>query len=310
MTQVQSKPALGRASDGEDARVLALFGPTSVGKTGVVLEVARALREQGLEPIAVNCDAIQIYQDLTVISGAAGSAERGILEHRLLGEVSVEEEMSAGRYAEMSHREIDGLLEAGKTPIVVGGTGLWLRAALCDLDLQAPVPKRVRGQVEAEMEHVGSVVLHRELPAHLSRHVHPNDRNRVARWTALVRSGIEPNPDSRGLWTAHTRHPTRLVGLIADRSEISDRIDGRVTAMAEDASQEARALLARPVSRTAAAAIGIDGFARGDLDAVRAEHRSYAKRQVTWMKKLPGVEIIDRTGLTDRETAARVTADA
>ena len=121
-------------------KVLALFGPTAVGKTGVAIAVAELLRERGEDPVAVNCDSIQVYRGLEILSGAASADERERLEHRLLAFVDPAEEFSAGRFAELAHAEIDALLEQGRRPIVVGGTGLYLRAALSDLDLRPPVP--------------------------------------------------------------------------------------------------------------------------------------------------------------------------
>ncbi len=89
--------------------VIAIFGPTAVGKTGVALELADVLRGRGEDPVAVNCDSIQVYRGLEVLSGAASAAERERLEHRMLSFVPVSEEFSAGRYAELAHREIDSL---------------------------------------------------------------------------------------------------------------------------------------------------------------------------------------------------------
>ena len=95
-------------------RVLALFGPTAVGKTGVAIAVAERLRERGEDPVAVNCDSIQVYRGLETLSGAATAEERERLEHRLLSFVEPGEEFSAGRYAEAAHREIDSLLGEGQ----------------------------------------------------------------------------------------------------------------------------------------------------------------------------------------------------
>ena len=120
--------------------VVAIFGPTAVGKTGVAIELAELLRGRGEDPVALNCDSIQVYRGLEVLSGAATAEERSRLEHRLLSFLDPSEEFSAGRYAELAHAEIDRLLADGRRPIVVGGTGLYLRAALADLDLRPPVP--------------------------------------------------------------------------------------------------------------------------------------------------------------------------
>ena len=303
--QTSATASVNRPSE-SSPRVLALFGPTSVGKTGVAIEMARILRRRGEDPVAVNCDSIQIYRGLEVISGAADRAQQEQLEHRLVGFVDPDREMSAGRFAAIAHAEIDDLVESGRLPIVVGGTGLWLRAALSDLDLLPPVDGSVREEVERDLENRGSEALHAELPVRLSGRVHPNDRNRIARWTALIQCGLEPETDSSGMWQADLRHPTRLVGLIDDRDAIGRRIDQRVDAMYPSATEEARSLLESGPSRTARAAIGVDGFISGDLSSVKAEHRAYAKRQITWMKKMSGVEIINREGAADAEVAARI----
>src|SRR6201999_2315330 len=116
--------------------VLAIFGPTGVGKTGVSVELAKLLRERGEDPVAVNCDALQVYEGLDVLTGAATAAEREVLPHELLGIVPVTEDFSIREYMPLAHRAIDEALAASRTPIVVGGTGLYLRAALADLSLR------------------------------------------------------------------------------------------------------------------------------------------------------------------------------
>src|SRR4051794_8193801 len=192
---------------------LALFGPTAVGKTGVAIAVAEQLRRRGEDPVAVNCDSIQVYRGLETLSGAATREEQARLEHRLLSMIEPGEEFSAGRYAEAAHREIDSLLEAGRRPLVVGGTGLYLRAALAGLDLRPPVAREIRDEVEAEIAERGPAALHAELDPEMARRVEPNDRKRIARLTELARAGIEPAADAEGMWTAQLRQPALLVGL-------------------------------------------------------------------------------------------------
>src|SRR3954454_3095321 len=143
--------------------VLALFGPTGVGKTAVAIAVGDRLRAQGERPVAVSADALQLYAGLEVLTGAASAAERSRLEHRLLSFLPIDARCSAGEFAQLAHAEIDGLLAQGATPIVVGGTGLYLRAALADLDLRPPAPAPVRAQLEAEVAARGAPALHAEL---------------------------------------------------------------------------------------------------------------------------------------------------
>jgi tRNA dimethylallyltransferase len=288
-------------------KVLALFGPTAVGKTGVAIAVADRLREAGEDPVAVNCDSIQVYQGLEVLSGAATAEQQERLEHRLLSFVPPGHEFSAGRFAELVHREIDSLLAEDRRPIVVGGTGLYLRAALSDLDLRPPVPDEVRDEVEREIAARGPEAMHAELDPELADGVAPSDRKRIARLTELTRAGIEPARTAEGLWTAELRHPTLLVGLTMARVELGDRIDARVDEMVRaGAADEARKAAAAGASRTARAALGFKQLLAGDARAMKRAHRAYARRQLTWMRRMEGVTLIDRSARTDEEVATEV----
>jgi tRNA dimethylallyltransferase len=290
-------------------RVLAIFGPTGVGKTAVAVAVADRLRGRGEDPVAVSCDAIQVYRGLETLAGTATPEERSRLEHRLVGFVEVSGEFSAGQFATLAHAEIDQLLAEGRRPIVVGGTGLYLRAALADLDLRPPVPAEVRAELEAEIAARGPEALHAELDPDLAATVHPNDRKRIARALELQRSGIDPPRGSEQLWTAKLRRPTVLVGLTIDREELRRRIDARVEEMvAQGAAEEARRAVEAGASRTARAALGFEELLAGDLEAVKQAHRAYARRQLTWMRKMRGVELIDRTGHDARDVAERIVA--
>jgi tRNA dimethylallyltransferase len=291
-------------------KTLAIFGPTAVGKTAVTIAVAELLRERGEDPVAVSCDALQVYRDLEVLTGAPSAAERGRLEHRLLGIADVTEEFSAGRFADLARAEIDSLLEGGRRPIVVGGTGLYMRAALSEMELHPPVRIEIRDEVERDIAERGPQALHAELVPDLAEGVHPNDRKRIARLTELERAGFHPPPTGVGdLWTARLRHPTLLVGLVIDRDELAQRIDARVAEMVvAGAVDEARRAEAAGASRTVRAAIGFEELLEGDVEAMKRDQRAYARRQLTWMRKMPDVHLIDRTGRADAEVAADIVA--
>jgi tRNA dimethylallyltransferase len=296
-------------------KLVALFGPTAVGKTGVALCVADRLRARGEDPVAVNCDSIQVYRGLETLSGAASTDEQSRLEHRLLSFVDPGEEFSAGRYAEAAHREIDSLLAEGRRPLVVGGTGLYLRAALAELDLKPPVPREIRDEVERELTERGPQALHDKLGPELAANVDPNDRKRIARFTELARAGIEAAPEAERLWTAELRHPTLLVGLTIERERLAERIDRRVDEMiVAGAAEEARAADEAGASRTARAALGfeqlvsdIDGAPSPEaIESMKTAHRAYARRQLTWMRRMEGVTLIDRADRSDEDVAADV----
>jgi tRNA dimethylallyltransferase len=235
--------------------VLAIFGPTGVGKTGVAIALAELLRERGEDPVAINCDALQVYEGLETLTGAATVEERKQLEHRLLGFVPVTADFSIGDYMPLAHREIDTALEAGRRPIVVGGTGLYLRAALADLSL-AKVP---------------------------------------------------PESEESELWSPETRRPTTIFGLDMDRQQLYARIDARTEAIvAGGAVEEARRADALGPGRTARKALGFDELLAGDIEEMKKRSRNYARRQLTWMRKIPTLEAIDRSDRSDREVAEQI----
>ncbi len=235
--------------------VIAIFGPTGVGKTGVAIALAELLRERRENPVAINCDSLQVYEGLEVLTGAATQEERGWLEHRLLSFVPVTSDFSVGDYMPLAHAEIDAALEAGRRPIVVGGTGLYLRAALAELSLEK----------------------------------------------------VPPESEGSELWSPDTRHPTTIFGLDMDRAQLYERIDARVEAIvAAGAVEEARRADALGPGRTARKALGFDELLAGDLETMKRRSRNYARRQLTWMRKIPNLHQIDRTGLSDVEVASRI----
>jgi len=289
----------------ETAEVLAIFGPTGIGKTALAFAVADRLRERGARPVAVSADALQVYRGLETLTGVPAPHEQRRLEHRLVSILPVDARFSVGEYAELAHAEIDRLLAQGVQPIVVGGTGLYLRAALADLDLKPAPPADVRARWAAEIERIGAPALHAELARRApwaAKAIDPRDRTRIVRSLELLELGeLEPPTGPNQLWTAATRHPTRLIGLVMDRERLYERIDARVDAMvAAGAEGEVRAANAAGASETARKALGFDELLAGDVEAMKRRTRNLARRQLTWMRKLAGVETID---VTDRHPA-------
>jgi tRNA dimethylallyltransferase len=295
------------------AAVIALFGPTGVGKTDVAIELARRLRQLDQRPVAVSADALQVYQGLETLTGAATTAERAQLEHRLISAVPVDASFSAGQYAELAHAEIDGLLAAGQRPIVVGGTGLYLRAALTNLSLRPPPPEGVREHWRAELERRGPAALHALLTDRApwaSSGIELGDRQRIVRALELLDTGeLEPPAGESELWTDAVRHPTLLIGLVMEREQLYARIDARVEQMiAAGAADEVRRANAAGASLTARKALGFEELLAADVEGMKRRTRNYARRQATWMRKLAGIEMLDITGRSSAEVAAQVVA--
>ena len=293
--------------------MIAIFGPTGIGKTAVAVALAQRLRTLGEDPIAISADALQVYEGLELLTGVASAAERGALEHRLLSFLPVDATFSVGQYAALAHVEIDGALAASRRPIVVGGTGLYLRAALTELKLKPPPPEGVREHWEGELVARGAPALHAELARRApwaAATIDPNDRQRIVRAHELLDAGeLEPPEGPSQLWTDEVRHPTLLAGLVMEREALYERIDARVEAMvAAGAREEVLRAHAAGASETARKALGFEELLAGDVEAMQRRTRNYARRQLTWMRKLAGVETIDVTGLDPGAVAAQIEA--
>jgi tRNA dimethylallyltransferase len=293
------------------AEVIALFGPTGVGKTAVAIELARELRRRGEHPVAVSADALQVYEGLEILTGAADAHARAQLEHRLISVIPVDSTFSAGQYAELAHAEVDALLAAGQRPIVVGGTGLYLRAALTELSLRPPPPEGIRDRWTDELERRGPAALHEllhERAPWAAATIEPGDRQRIVRALELLDAGeLEPPPEESELWTDSMRHPTLLVGLVMDRPLLYETIDRRVEEMiGAGVEDEVRRANVAGASGTARKALGFEELLTGDVEGMKRRTRNYARRQLTWMRKLAGIETIDVTGQDPGAVAARV----
>jgi tRNA dimethylallyltransferase len=289
-------------------RLIALFGPTGVGKTALALALAARLREQGQRPVAVSADALQVYTGLELLTGVATAAQQRELQHRLVSFLPVDARFSVAEYAALAHAQIDELLADGATPIVIGGTGLYLRAALTELALRPPPPPGVRERWNAELERRGPQALHALLAERApwaAAGIDPADRHRIVRALELEEIGaLEPPQGESQLWSEEVRHPTRLVGLTMERSALYARIERRVDQMvAAGVIEEVRAAHRAGASSGARAALGFEELLAGDIEAMKRRTRNYAKRQLTWMRKLAGVELIDATERSADELA-------
>ena len=291
--------------------VISLFGPTGVGKTAGAVALAQLLRARGEDPVAVSADALQVYAGLETLTGVASAAEQAQLEHRLVSLVPLDASFSAGQYAELAHAEVDDLLAASRRPIVVGGTGLYLRAALAELDLRPPPPEGVRERWLAELERRGPQPLHAVLAERApwaAAEIDRNDRQRIVRALELFDLGeLEPPEGPSQLWSRDLRHPTLLAGLTVERAALYRAIDERVDLMIrQGAREEVIRADAAGASRTARRALGFQELLGGDVERMKQRTRNYAKRQLTWMRKLPDVHLVDVTDRTPQDVAGEV----
>ena len=281
--------------------MLALIaGPTASGKSDLAVRTALAARAAGREAVVINADSAQVYADLTVLSARPTAEEMRGVPHRLFGAWDGAEACSAADWAEAARGEIAAAHAAGALPILVGGTGLYIRTLLDGIAPVPPIDPKVRAQVRALPVAEAYAALTREDPARAAV-LAPADSARIARSLEVVRSTGRP----LAAWQAELvggigRQVTlRPLILTPDRAWLYERCDRRFAAMwTGGALAEVEALLARgldpalPVMR----AIGVAemaaylGGTMSEAEAIAAGQqatRRYAKRQYTWLRHQP-----------------------
>ena len=269
--------------------VIGIFGPTGIGKSRVASAVVERIPAE-----LVSADALQVYRGLRILTDQPSEPIRMVAIWPL------DREASVGDYAPLAHAAVDEILAAGRTPVVVGGTGLYLRAALADLSLPpAPAPG-ARERWERFYDERGAAAAHDHLAgldAAAASTVHPNDRRRVVRALELAEAGASLAPGEDRLWSAATRHPTVIVGLELPTDVLERRIEERTRAMFDAGVQEeVRRALAGPVSITARQALGLEEVAtlpRAEaIEAIVVRTRRYAAYQRKWMRRIPGIAMV------------------
>lgn len=279
----------------ERPRVIAVMGPTAVGKSRLVLQLAK---DCGGE--IVNADSMQIYRFLDIGTAKPKPEDRAEIPHHLLDIVDPDEEFDANRYSRLAKEVIENLARRGIPAIVVGGTGLYLKAIFHGLFPGAPRNQVVRQRLRAEAEKDGGVGLYRRLaqvdPVTAKR-LHPHDRFRIVRALEVWESTGKPMSD------LHREHGFRerpfltlKIGLQRPRSELYERIDSRVEAMmAAGFLEEVKGLLRRGYGSDLKSmqALGyrhmvqylINGVELTEaLRTMKRDTRRYAKRQMTWFR--------------------------
>ena len=274
-----------------------IAGPTASGKSDLAVRLALALREDGRESVVINADSAQVYADLQVLSARPTEEEMSGVSHRLFGTWDGAKACSAVDWAEAAKREIAGAHASGAVPILVGGTGLYIRTLL---DGIAPVPEidaRIREGVRAMPVEQAYAALQAEDPERAAM-LKPADSQRIARALEVIRS----TGRTLSVWQQHLEggigDSVTLAPLVIlpERDWLNARCDKRFALMMDNgAVKEVEALLARGLPETLPVmrAIGvpqITGMQRGELsreDAIEAGQlatRQYAKRQYTWLR--------------------------
>ncbi|BCM89776.1 tRNA dimethylallyltransferase [Abditibacteriota bacterium] len=283
--------------------LLCIVGPTASGKSALAVEVAERIGGE-----IVSCDSMQIYCGCDIVTAKATRAEREQIPHHLLDVADPSESFSAASWARLASEAIEDIEARGKTAIVCGGTGFYLRALLAPETLAvAPPNEQLRGELQAQWERDGKEVMHArlaELDCEAAVRLHPNDTHRVLRALEVALSPRAATPfelPTRSAWIWALSWPRKL--LVA-------RIDERVEAMiAAGAIEETRALVEE--FGEAAPALGSVGYKqlrahlKGELawgeavEAWKIATRQYAKRQMTWFRGQTRAVWLDATGTPD-----------
>jgi tRNA dimethylallyltransferase len=265
-------------------KVVALFGPTASGKSAVAEAVAQQLSGE-----LVSADSAQLYRGLPILTNQSPA--------RLVAVWELEHEASVGEYQRLAHKAIDEILAAGRTPIVVGGTGLYLRAAVSKLELPPQSAPGARERWQRFYDERGAAAAHAALAGrdpNAAARVHANDRRRVVRALELAEAGSSLAPDEDRLWSGETRHPTLVVGLDVPKDELERRIVERTRAMFDaGVEEEVRRALEHPLSSTARKIMGLREVAElpreEAIEALIVRTRSYAAYQRKWMRRIAGL---------------------
>jgi tRNA dimethylallyltransferase len=270
--------------------VVAIFGPTGSGKSSVAEAIAGRIPAE-----VVSADSMQVYRGLPILTNQPPQPTR------LVAVWELEHEASVGEYARLAHAAIDEILGDGRIPVVAGGTGLYLRAALADLELPpAPLPG-VRKRFERLYDRLGAERTHAllaERDPRAAEAVHPNDRRRVVRALELAEAGETLAPARNRLWTEELRRPTLLLGLDVPKEVLAARIAARTRQMFEHGvEEEVERALDDSLSSTARHVIGLREIAELPRDeaiaAVTRRTLQYAAYQRKWMRRMPSLLAVD-----------------
>jgi len=278
-------------------RLVVLSGPTASGKSALALALAHEFPVE-----IVNADSLQVYRHFDIGTAKPTVAERSEVPHHLIDVADPDEPYDAGRYVREAERAIVDIRARGNVPMLVGGTGMYIRALLRGLD---PLPSnpRVREELSRRWEAEGGAALHAELARidpETSAKVHPTDRLRVLRALEIATVAGIPPSRARAAWnSAGPRHGSLFLALWPDRETLYRGIDARTEGMfRRGLLEEARGLLAMGFDRSLkpmmalgyrhAVAHLLDGVPLSEtIEAVKRDTRRYAKRQLTWLSSEP-----------------------
>jgi len=281
--------------------VLAIVGPTASGKSALGIKVALALNGE-----IINCDSVQVYQGIQIATAKVPPEERLGIPHHLIDFVSPETNYTAGDWAREAAKAIEGVENRGRLPLLVGGTGLYLRALRHPFFPSPPTDEKLRQRLNRIRERRGAEHLYRvleRLDPEMSEELYPRDWPRVQRAIEVRLQTGHPMSEQMTLRPEppESARRLRIFAINPPRDELYERINARTeTHFASGLVEEVTDLLARGVSSTSNA-LGAHGYRRvveylegrrdlsSAIEQTKLDVRHYAKRQLTWFRREPGV---------------------
>ena len=280
-------------------RLVVLSGPTASGKSALALALARDFPVE-----IINADSLQVYRRFDIGTAKPTVAERAEVPHHLIDVADPDEPYDAGRYVREAELAIGEIRSRGKIPMLVGGTGMYIRALLRGLD-SFPSDPRVREELARRWGAEGGAALHAELAGidpETSAKVHPSDRQRVLRALEIAAAAGIPPSRARAAWSSGAaRHGCLFLAIWPDRETLYARINVRTEEMfRRGLVDEVRGLLSDGFDRSLkpmlalgyrhAVAHLLDGVPFSEtIEAVKRDTRRYAKRQMTWLSQEPNL---------------------
>ena len=276
-------------------KLIAVAGPTAVGKTKYAIETAKAFNGE-----IVSCDSMQLYKYMNIGSAKPTAEEQAEVKHWLVDEIDPKEPFSVAKYSEMAKDAIEDIFSRGRTPVIEGGTGLYLNSLLYDMDFSgAPVDMELRATLENEAELFGPEYIYNKLKdadPKAAERIHPNNVKKVIRALegAIKGSSIV---DFKNCREKCKDYDAILIGLTRNRPELYDRINRRVDIMVEQGIfNEVEQLLEMGLDEDDISMKGIGykeiiGFFDGlysqeeAIDLIKKNSRHLAKRQLTWFRR-------------------------
>lgn len=278
------------------SKIVALTGPTAVGKTEFAIKLAEELDGE-----IVSCDSMQLYKYMDIGSAKPTPEEMRRARHHLVDIIDPREDFSVAQYQKLAKDAISDILSRGRLPIISGGTGLYLNSLLYDMDFSSsPGDFTYRRKLEALAEEKGNGYLHSMLAEQDERAaslIHPNNTKKIIRALERLKKGEESVRQFSDIRTETSDYDVILIGLTRNRDQLYDRINKRVDALVEQGLfQEVQKLAALGLTADNISMKGIgykEIFAYLDgrytmedaIDKIKKNTRHYAKKQLTWFRR-------------------------